>query len=41
MGFDKIAAQLNDEGIKPRAGDRWHGLVVNRILTGKGRAAAA
>jgi DNA invertase Pin-like site-specific DNA recombinase len=38
MGFDKIAAQLNSEGIKPRRGDRWHGLTVNRVLTGKGRA---
>jgi len=35
MGFDRIAAELNAEGIKPRAGERWHGLVVNRILTGK------
>jgi hypothetical protein len=35
MGFDRIAAQLNAEGVKPCAGERWHGLVVNRILTGK------
>jgi len=40
MGFDRIAVQLNTDGIKPRTGDRWHGLVVNRILTGKGRLAA-
>jgi DNA invertase Pin-like site-specific DNA recombinase len=40
MGFDRIAAQLNEEGLKPRTGQRWHGLVVNRILTGKGRTAA-
>jgi DNA invertase Pin-like site-specific DNA recombinase len=39
MGFDRIAAQLNGEGVKPRAGERWHGLVVNRILTGKARTA--
>jgi hypothetical protein len=32
MGFDRIAAQLNPEGVKPRTGERWHGLVVNRIL---------
>jgi DNA invertase Pin-like site-specific DNA recombinase len=32
MAFDKIAAQMNKEGLKPRAGDRWHGIVVNRIL---------
>jgi|HubBroStandDraft_1064217.scaffolds.fasta_scaffold20363_3 DNA invertase Pin-like site-specific DNA recombinase len=40
LGFDRIAAQLNAEGAKTRAGARWHGLVVNRILTGKGRKAA-
>lgn len=37
IGFDRIAPQLNAEGLKPRAGERWHGLVVNRILTGKKR----
>lgn len=37
MGFDRVAAELNAAGIKPRTGARWHGLVVNRILTGKGR----
>lgn len=37
MGFDRIAAQLNAEGLKTRTGARWHGLVVNRILTGKDR----
>ena len=35
MGFDRIAAQLNNEGLKTRTGARWHGVVVNRILTGK------
>ncbi|MSV29200.1 MAG: recombinase family protein [Bryobacterales bacterium] len=35
MGFDRIAAQLNAEGLKTRTGKPWHGLVVNRILTGK------
>lgn len=35
MGFDRIAGELNTEGFKPRTGERWHGLVVNRILTGK------
>jgi hypothetical protein len=40
LGFDRIAAQLNTEGLKTRTGARWHGLVVNRILTGKGRMAA-
>src|ERR1035441_3361734 len=37
LGFDRIAAQLNTEGLKTRTGARWHGLLVNRILTGKGR----
>lgn len=37
MGFDRIAAQLNAEGLQTRTGTRWHGLVVNRILTGKDR----
>ena len=39
MGFDRIAAQLNAEGVQTRTGGRWHGLVINRILTGKGRTA--
>jgi DNA invertase Pin-like site-specific DNA recombinase len=33
LGFDRIAAALNNEGLKPRAGERWHGVVVNRILS--------
>lgn len=37
MGFDRIAAQLNADGVQTRTGGRWHGLVTNRILTGKGR----
>jgi DNA invertase Pin-like site-specific DNA recombinase len=40
LGFDRIAAKLNAEGLKTRTGARWHGLVVNRILTGKGKKAA-
>ncbi len=32
MAFDKIAAQLNSEGIKPRRGAKWHGWTVNKIL---------
>jgi len=35
MGFDRIAGALNAEGIKPRRGERWWGLTVNKILTGK------
>jgi DNA invertase Pin-like site-specific DNA recombinase len=35
MGFDRIAVALNAEGFATRTGKRWHGVVVNRILTGK------
>jgi len=35
LGFDKIAAKLNEEGSPTRTGRPWHGVVVNRILTGK------
>jgi len=37
LGFDRIAAQLNAESLPTRTGGRWHGVVVNRILTGKKR----
>jgi hypothetical protein len=36
LGFDRVAAKLNDEGHQTRTGAKWHGVVVNRILTGKG-----
>ena len=32
LGFDRIAAELNKEGIPTRTGKTWHGIVVNRIL---------
>jgi DNA invertase Pin-like site-specific DNA recombinase len=35
LGFDRIAAKLNEEGVPTRTGKPWHGVVVNRILTGK------
>jgi DNA invertase Pin-like site-specific DNA recombinase len=35
LGFDRIAARLNAEGVSTRSGKPWHGLVINRILTGK------
>lgn len=35
LGFDRIAARLNADGISTRSGKPWHGLVINRILTGK------
>ena len=41
IGFDRIAAKLNEDGVKPRRGARWHGLTVNKILTGKGRIGEA
>jgi hypothetical protein len=35
LGFDRIAARLNEEGVPTRTGKPWHGVVVNRILTGR------
>ena len=35
LGFDRIAARMNQEGIPTRTGKPWHGVVINRILTGK------
>lgn len=32
LGFDRIAALLNSEGVPSRTGKRWHGFAVNRIL---------
>jgi DNA invertase Pin-like site-specific DNA recombinase len=32
LGFDRIAAQMNIEGIPTRTRGRWHGVMVNRIL---------
>jgi DNA invertase Pin-like site-specific DNA recombinase len=34
LGFDRIAARLNEENIPTRTGRLWHGVVINRILTG-------
>lgn len=36
LGFDRIAARLNSEGLSARSGGKWHGLVVNRILAANG-----
>jgi DNA invertase Pin-like site-specific DNA recombinase len=33
MGFDRIAARANAEGLPTRTGKPWHGVVVNRILS--------
>jgi len=32
MGFDRIAAQMNAEGLETRSRGKWHGVMVNRIL---------
>jgi DNA invertase Pin-like site-specific DNA recombinase len=32
LGFDRIAAKMNAEGIETRTRGRWHGVMVNRIL---------
>lgn len=34
LGFDRIAACLNEEKIPTRTGRPCHGVVINRILTG-------
>ena len=33
LGFARIAARLNAEGVKPRQGARWWGCTVNNILS--------
>lgn len=33
LGFDRIAAALNQEGLQTRTGKPWHGFVVNGILS--------
>ena len=33
MGFERLAAQLNAEGIAPRLGKKWGGCLVDRILS--------
>jgi hypothetical protein len=35
LGFDRAAAKLNEESNPTRSGKPWHGVVINRILTGK------
>jgi DNA invertase Pin-like site-specific DNA recombinase len=35
LGFDRIASRLNEEKIPTRTDKPWHGVVVNRILSGK------
>jgi hypothetical protein len=33
LGFARIAAKLNEEGIPPRSGAKWHNFAVNQILS--------
>ena len=35
LGFDRIAARLNEESVPTRTAKPWHGVVINRILTRK------
>jgi DNA invertase Pin-like site-specific DNA recombinase len=37
LAFDRIAERLNLEEVPTRTGKRWHGIVVNRILTDHSR----
>lgn len=36
LGYDRIAAQMNAEGLATRTRGRWHGVMVNRILGAQG-----
>jgi DNA invertase Pin-like site-specific DNA recombinase len=36
LGYDRIAAQMNVEGIQTRGRGCWHGVMVNRILSAQG-----
>jgi hypothetical protein len=39
MGFDRIAAVRNAEGVPTRGRGRWHGFAVNQILAAQGQTA--
>jgi DNA invertase Pin-like site-specific DNA recombinase len=39
LGFDRIAAQMNAEGLGTRTRGKWHGVMVNRILRAQGAPA--
>ena len=32
LAYDRIAEKLNEEGVKPRRGEKWWGRTVNNIL---------
>ena len=39
LGFDRIAAKMNADGVPTRTANKpWHGVVINRILTGTRKA---
>jgi DNA invertase Pin-like site-specific DNA recombinase len=38
LSFHRIAAKLNEEGITPRSGARWHGFAVLKILSRLGES---
>ena len=38
LAFDRIAERLNAEAVPTRTGRRWHGVVINRILTGRNKS---
>jgi site-specific DNA recombinase len=40
LGFDRIAAAMNAEGIATRTRGRWHGVMINRILSKRESKAA-
>ena len=33
LGFDRVAARLNEEGLRTRTGKPWHGFTINQILS--------
>ena len=36
MAYDKIAVALNEEGIQPRRGSKWHPFSVSKIVSKHG-----
>jgi DNA invertase Pin-like site-specific DNA recombinase len=37
LGFDRLAAKLNEEGFRTRKGTPWLGFAINRILSRTGK----
>src|SRR5947209_6497973 len=38
LGYDRIAMQMNSDGLATRTRGRWHGVMVNRILSAQKEA---